>query len=122
MSVEIWHYPRCSKSRQTLELLRAHGVEPQIRLYHEDPPDVQTLERVLHMLGMAPRELMRRNDDAYALLDLDDDTLSREDLIGVMAEHPSLIERPVVIVGDAAALGRPPEAVLALLGADASSD
>lgn len=121
MIVEIWHYPRCSKSRQTLELLRARGLEPQIRLYHEDPPDVQTLTRVLDLLGKAPRELMRHKDDAYALLNLDDETLSREDLIGVMAEHPSLIERPVVLTPHGAALGRPPEAVLALFEHDASA-
>lgn len=114
MHVEIWHYPRCSKSRKTLELLQARGLTLTIRKYQEDPPDVPTLTRVLEKLGMEPRALMRRGEDAYKLLNLDDDTLSREDLIAAMCEHPALIERPVVIAGEKAALGRPPEAVLAL--------
>src|SRR5690554_656163 len=114
MHVEIWHYPRCSKSRKTLELLEARGLSLTIRKYHEDPPDVAALTRVLELLNMDPRQLMRRGEDAYTLLNLDDDTLSREDLIAAMCEHPSLIERPVVIAGEKAALGRPPEAVLAL--------
>jgi arsenate reductase len=114
MDVEIWHYPRCSKSRQTLELLTERCISPTIRQYRQDPPDAETLDRVLVMLDMEPRELMRRKDDAYALLNLDDDTLTRDDLIGAMIEHPSLIERPVVIADGKAALGRPPQAVLAL--------
>ncbi len=114
MNVEIWHYPRCSKSRQTLALLEERGIEPTIRKYRNNPPDPETLSRVLNMLGMQPRDLMRKKEDAYTLLNLDDDTLSREDLIGAMVEHPSLIERPVVIADGKAAVGRPPEAVLAL--------
>lgn len=117
MQVEIWHYPRCSKSRKTLELLEARGLALTIRKYREDPPSVATLTRVLEQLELEPRALMRRGEDAYKLLNLDDDTLSREDLIAAMSEHPSLIERPVVIAGDRAALGRPPEAVLALFEA-----
>lgn len=118
MKVEIWHYPRCSKSRQTLALLEARGLSPEVRLYREDPPDAATLERVLTLLDKSPRELMRRKEEVYTLLNLDDDLLSREELVGAMAEHPELIERPVVIADGRAALGRPPEAVLALFDAD----
>lgn len=114
MHIEIWHYPRCSKSRKTLELLQERGLALTVRKYREDPPTPAQLTRVLAQLGMEPRELMRRGEDAYTLLNLDDDTLNREDLIEAMCEHPSLIERPVVIAGEKAALGRPPEAVLAL--------
>lgn len=115
MNVEIWHYPRCSKSRKTLALLEEHGIEPVIRLYRNDPPDADTLSDVLNMLGIQPRELMRKKEDAYQLLNLDDDTLTRDDLIGAMVEHPSLIERPVVIADGKAAVGRPPEAVLSVI-------
>lgn len=114
MNVEIWHYPRCSKSRQTLALLEERGIDPEIRKYRQDPPDAETLDRVLKMLDMQPRELMRRKEDPYTVLNLDDDTLSREDLIAAMVEHPILIQRPVVIADGKAAVGRPPEAVLAL--------
>lgn len=117
MHIEIWHYPRCSKSRQTLALLETRGLSPSIRKYREDPPDAATLKRVLGQLGMEPRELMRRGEDAYTLLNLDDDLLSRDELIDAMCEHPSLIERPVVLAGEKAALGRPPEAVLTLFEA-----
>ncbi len=113
--IEIWHYPRCSKSRKTLALLEERGLEPTIRRYLEDPPDAQAIERVLEMLDMEPRELMRQKEDPYTVLGLADESTSREDLISAMVEHPILIQRPVVIVDDQAALGRPPENVLPLL-------
>jgi arsenate reductase (glutaredoxin) len=115
MNVEIWHYPRCSKSRKTLALLEERGVEPRIRKYRQDPPDAETLDRVLQMLDMQPRELMRTKEDAYDELGLADEGLSRDALIAAMVDRPILIERPVVIVGDRAALGRPPENVASLL-------
>lgn len=115
MKIEIWHYPRCSKSRKTLALLEERGLEPTIRRYLEDTPDAQTIERVLEMLGMEPRELMRKKEDPYTVLGLADENTPREDLIAAMVEHPILIQRPVVIVDDEAALGRPPENVLPLL-------
>ena len=115
MDVEIWHYPRCSKSRKTLALLEERDIEPAIRKYRKDPPDAETLDRVLRMLDMEPRELMRTKEDEYDELGLDDETLGRDELIGAMVDHPSLIQRPVVIAGGRAALGRPPEAVLDLL-------
>ena len=112
MTVEIYHNPRCSKSRQTLQLLNEHGIEPKITKYLESPPDKATLEHILDMLGMEPRELMRRKEPEYQQAGLDDPDLSRDALIQAMVDHPKLIERPIVIKDDKAALGRPPESVL----------
>lgn len=114
MDVTIWHNPRCSKSRQTLQLLRDNGVEPQIVEYLKTPPSTDELSRVLGLLGIAPRELMRVKEKIYGERGLKDETLD-ERLIEAMAADPILIERPVVIKGDRAALGRPPEAVLEIL-------
>lgn len=116
MSVQIYHNPRCSKSRQALELLRDKGIEPQIVEYLKTPPDRETLERVLDLLGMEPRQLMRRKETEYKEAGLDNPDLTREQLIDAMLAHPKLIERPIVIKdGKRAALGRPPEHVLDIL-------
>ena len=111
----IYHNPRCSKSRQTLDLLNEHGVDAEIVEYLKTPPDAEILEQILDMLGLQPRELMRSNETAYRELGLDDASLSREQLIAAMVEHPKLIQRPIVIRGSKAALGRPPEDVLEIL-------
>lgn len=113
--VVIWHNPRCSKSRQTLKLLQEHGIEPRVRRYLEDPPAEAELDRVLELLELEPRELMRRKESAYRENGLDDEELDRSRLIRAMHEHPVLIERPVVLAGGRAALGRPPENVLDIL-------
>jgi len=116
MKVQIFHNPRCSKSRATLALLREHGVEPEIIEYLKTPPSAAELERILSLLGMEPRELMRRKEAEYRETGLDDPKLSHADLVATLAEHPRLIERPIVIRdGRRAALGRPPESVLELL-------
>jgi arsenate reductase len=115
MAITLYHNPRCSKSRQALELLRRRGVEPQIIEYLKNPPDRRRLKHLLGLLGMEPRELMRRKEKEYRELGLDDKNLSREALIAAMVEHPRLMERPVVVAGDRAALGRPPERVLDVL-------
>ena len=115
MSVKIYHNPRCSKSRQTLQLLKDNNIEPEVVKYLETPPTKEELEKILDLLGMEPRELMRRREKEYKELGLDDPDLSRDQLIQAMAEHPRLIERPIVIKGGKAALGRPPEKVLELL-------
>ena len=115
MRVTIYHNPRCSKSRQTLELLRGRGVEPRIVEYLKEPPDTRRLDEILTQLGLEPRDLMRRKEAAYQELGLDDPGLSRAALIQAMAEHPILIERPIVVNGAKAALGRPPESVLDIL-------
>jgi arsenate reductase len=114
-AIVIYHNPRCSKSRQTLELLNEHGVDAEVIEYLKTPPDAETLGRILDLLGLQPRELMRTNEDEYRELGLDDATLSREQLIVAMAEHPKLIQRPIVIRGNKAVLGRPPEDVLEIL-------
>jgi len=113
--VVIYHNPRCSKSRQTLELLRERGIEPEIVKYLENPPSKEELARILDLLGMEPRELMRRKEKEYKELGLDDPSLSRAQLIRAMVEHPRLIERPIVLANGKAALGRPPERVLDIL-------
>lgn len=115
MSVEIWHNPRCSKSRQTLELLRGKGLEPTVVEYLKTPPTAAELDRVLRLLGLEPRQLMRTKEAAYRAAALDDAELSRDALIEAMVEHPILIERPVVLANGKAALGRPPEGVLSIL-------
>ena len=114
MPVEIYHNPRCSKSRQTLDLLQEKGIEPNIIKYLDSPPDASTLGHILEMLNMKPRDLMRKKEAEYKTLGLDDPDLSRDQLIRAMIENPKLIERPIVINGDKAALGRPPEQVLEL--------
>lgn len=111
----IYHNPRCSKSRQTLALLHEHGVDADVVEYLETPPDAQTLDRILQLLGLPPRELMRSNETAYQELGLDDASLSRGQLIAAMVEHPQLIQRPIVVRGNKATLGRPPERVLEIL-------
>ncbi len=115
MSTTIWHNPRCSKSRQTLALLVDREIEPNVVLYLETPPDAKELDNVLTKLGQNPRDLMRKGEEAYKTLGLDNQNLTRDQLIDAMVANPVLIERPVVINGDKAAVGRPPEDVLKIL-------
>jgi arsenate reductase len=115
MKVTIYHNPRCSKSRQTLQLLQDHGLDPEIIEYLKTPPDRAMLERILKLLGIGPREFMRKNEPEYKEAGLDDETLSRDQLISAMLEHPILIERPIVLANGKAVIGRPPEKVLDIL-------
>ena len=115
MSVIIYHNPKCSKSRQTLELLSAKGITPIIIEYIKNPPTVEKLKEILSQLGIAPRDLMRKKEDTYKELELGNPSLSDKDLIDFMVEHPILIERPIVISNGKAALGRPPQQVLDIL-------
>lgn len=115
MSVKIYHNPRCGKSRQTLQLLQEQGIEPEIIEYLKAPPSVQELDDILQKLGMEPRELMRKKEAEYKAGGLDDASLDRQALIQGMVNNPILIERPIVIANGKAAVGRPPEAVLAIL-------
>lgn len=115
MTLEIWHNPRCTKSRETLALLRQKGFEPDIREYLDDVPSVDELKSVLGKLGFASaRDWMRTKEAEYRGLGLKDIT-DETKLLEAMAAHPKLIERPVVIANGKAALGRPPENVLGIL-------
>ncbi|MCB1868691.1 MAG: arsenate reductase (glutaredoxin) [Gammaproteobacteria bacterium] len=115
MNIEIYHNPRCSKSRQTLQLLEERGFEPSITEYLKTPPNRDELEKILSMLGMEPRELMRKKEAEYKEAGLDNPDLTREQLIQGMINHPKLIERPIVISNGKAVIGRPPEQVLDIL-------
>lgn len=114
-TVTIWHNPRCSKSRGTLELLRERGIEPVIVDYQQNPPDAAEIERALTLLACEPRELMRKGEAAYAELALADPALTHAQLVAAMVAHPILIERPIVFANGRAAIGRPPENVLEIL-------
>ena len=113
-TTRILHNPRCSKSRQTLELLREQGIEPEIIEYLKTPPDREELEAIIDTLGIEPRDLIRRHEARYKELDLDQD-LGRDELIDIMVANPILIERPIVISGGKAAIGRPPKKILDIL-------
>ncbi len=115
MPVTIYHNPNCSKSRQTLELLANHGITPTIIEYLKTPPTAEKLKEILARLGLPPRDLMRQKEDLYTECELDNPSLSDDDLIDAMTEHPLLIERPIVLANGKAAIGRPPEKVLEIL-------
>ena len=111
----IYHNPRCSKSRQTLEILRSKGVEPEIMLYLETPLDKPTLIGLLKKLALNAAQLVRRSEQAFKDNNLGASDVTEQQLIAAMLKYPKLIERPIVVVGDRAVLGRPPENVLELL-------
>ena len=115
MSITIYHNPKCSKSRQTLELLVKQGIQPVINEYLKIPPTAEKIKEILKKLGYAPRDLMRKKEDAYTEHNLDNPSLSGDDLIEFMIEYPVLIERPIVLANEKAAIGRPPEQVLEIL-------
>ncbi len=115
MSVKIYHNPRCGKSRETLKLLESRGIEPEIVEYLKHPPTAAELQDILNKLGFKPRELMRTKETEYKQNGLGDKTLSDAELIEAMIRIPKLIERPIVLANDKAAVGRPPESILAIL-------
>lgn len=115
MTITIFHNPRCSKSRATLALLQENGVEPDIRLYLQDPPDAAELQDILGKLGKSPRELMRKGEAEYREQGLADESLDDHALLAAMVATPKLIERPIVLANGKAAIGRPPESVLEIL-------
>lgn len=117
MKVTIYHNPRCSKSRQTLELLRSRGIEPEIIEYLKQPPDAAELRRLLNLLGVSAAELLRTGEPEYRELALGRDGVTDTQRIDAMASHPRLIQRPIVVRGTRARLGRPPEKVLEILSA-----
>ncbi len=115
MTVRIYHNHRCSKSRATLALLEAQGQVCEVINYLDTPPSPAELTQLLDMLGMTPRDLMRKGEPEYSELSLDDPSLDDTTLIAALASHPRLIERPIVVANGKAAMGRPPETVLAIL-------
>jgi arsenate reductase len=115
MNITIYHNPRCSKSRETLQLLEQRGITPIIIEYLKSPPSAEQLDALLQLLGIEPRALMRKQEAEYQANGLTDTTLDRQTLINAMIKHPILIERPIVVANGKAAIGRPPEAILAIL-------
>jgi len=115
MSTTIWHNPRCSKSRQTLELLCENGIEPAVREYLKQPPSKAEIEKLIDMLGGDAMELIRDGEPEFKTLGKKKADLSKADIAKAIAQHPVLLQRPIVVAGSRAAIGRPPEAVLPLL-------
>jgi len=115
MSVTIYHNPKCSKSRQTLNLLNDQGIEPTIIEYLKTPPSKEELTKILAKLKLKPRDVIRKKEDTYAVCQLDDMSFSDAEIIDFMVKHPILIERPIVLANNKAAIGRPPENVLEIL-------
>ena len=115
MTIRIFHNPRCSKSRATLALLQERGIEPEITLYLESPPDTDELRSILQKLGLTARELMRKGEAEYREQGLADESLTEDKLIAAMVASPRLIERPIVLANGQAAIGRPLESVIEIL-------
>lgn len=111
----IYHNPRCSKSRQTLALLEQQGVQPEVVEYLKTPPSIASLNDIIKQLGISARQLLRKGEVEYKALNLADESLTEQQLIQAMCDHPKLIERPIVIHNGKAKIGRPPEAVLEIL-------
>ena len=114
-NITIYHNPRCSKSRQTLKILQDNNITPEIILYLENPPSKADLKSLLTKLGIGARDLLRSSEEAYKVNGLADKSLTDEQLISAMLKEPKLIERPIVVAGEKAILGRSPENVLTLL-------
>lgn len=115
MSITIFHNPRCSKSRQTLSILEQQGISPEVVLYLETPPDADQLNAILGKLGINARDLLRKGEQEFKDNNFKDPSLTEEQLINFMCEFPRLIERPIVVNGEKARIGRPPESVLEIL-------
>ncbi|WP_222911307.1 MULTISPECIES: arsenate reductase (glutaredoxin) [Pseudomonadaceae] len=111
----LYHNPRCSKSRGALELLEQRGLNPTVVRYLETPPSATELKQILARLGIGPRQLLRTGEEEYKALNLADPSLSDTQIIEAMVAHPKLIERPILVNGDVAVVGRPPEKVLEIL-------
>ena len=113
--IVIYHNPACSKSRETLQLLEAHQCTPEIVEYLEDPPTPAELKRIVGLLGVTARDLLRTTEAVYRDAELDDDSLSDDEIIEAICEYPALLQRPIVVAGERAVVGRPPSRVLELI-------
>ena len=109
--VEIYFNPRCRKSRETLQIIREKDIEPEIHYYMDNPPSKEELSEVLRKMGRRPREIFRKSEPLYKNLGLKNKDLSDDELLECLRKHPVLIERPIVVKGQRAVLGRPPEDV-----------
>ena len=114
-TTKIFHNPRCSKSRAAMELLTEKGINADVIKYLETPPNRETLEEILGLLGMQPRDLMRKGEAEYKENNLSDDSLTRDQLIDALVEFPKLLERPIVVANGKAAIGRPIENIIDIL-------
>jgi len=113
--IVIYHNPRCSKSRETLQLIVDREINPEIVDYLEEPPTAEDLKRIISLLGVTARDLLRTTEPVYRDAELDDDSLSDDEIIEAICEYPALLQRPIVIAGDKAVIGRPPIKVLDLI-------
>jgi len=113
--IKIYHNPRCSKSRKTLEIIEQQGHKPEIIKYLDTPPTIEELQNVLSLLKLQPRDLMRKNEAEYKDNNMSDESLSNDELIALMYRFPKVIERPIVINNNKAVIGRPPESVLTII-------
>jgi arsenate reductase len=113
--ITIYHNPRCSKSRETLSLLKAQGIEPTVVQYLDEPLDKKALSSLLKKLSLTARDIVRTGEDVYKSLGLKDPNISEDELLNAIVNHPKLMQRPIVVNGNKAALGRPPENVLEIL-------
>lgn len=114
-AITIYHNPRCSKSRAALALLEENDISPEVVLYLDTPPDREQLEALLEKLNLGIRDILRRSEAEFEQFGLGDESLSEEIVFDIVAKHPRLIERPIVVCGDRAIIGRPPEKVLELI-------
>ena len=112
----MYHNPSCSKSRETLQILADNDVTPEIIEYLEEPPNAQELAAIIAKLGISARELLRTTEAVYKDAELDDDSLTEDEIIEAICEYPALLQRPIVVAGDRAVIGRPPVRVLDLIG------
>lgn len=113
--VRIYYNPKCSKCQLSMKLLDDNGISPDVVEYLNQPPTTDELNEILDLLALQPRELMRQHETPYKTLKLDDESLTRDELIQAMVDNPILIERPIVIKGNKATIGRPPEKILDIL-------
>ncbi len=115
MAIKIYHNPRCSKSRQALQLLQDKGIQVEVIEYLKNPPSTTELDHILQILELEPKQIVRSKEEEYKKLGLDQKNFSRKEYIDILVKHPVLIERPIVVNGNRAAIGRPPENILKVI-------
>ena len=113
--IRIYHNNRCSKSRQTLALLQENGIEPDVVNYLDNPPTIRELQDLLVKLDTSPRNIIRTGEEAYKNLNLNNNNLDDSQLLNAICENPTLLQRPIVVKGNKAIIGRPPENILSLI-------